>query len=280
MVLSGGAWHLGSRCAEFLESAASYNFGSYPPTYQAIPTDSFCQIAHQRLELILNGKVIYSEKVARSATAIAWNDPEGLLKTEVNNHLVISHPDAVAPRDISTANTDSRPLAICVRSLELEHLAPGEGTTKESTPANQKPASQVPGDDRARALVLCFGNAICRELVQLLRSFPPFDVAFELRLLKRCQLRCCWVEFSLKQGSRSTCRHLGTDFQRPCKGQGRITDICPSRRTAVKFPTLTLNSLWPLEGDDPRSVPEPLYPGGRYPYTDIAAVHSPEIAYR
>ena len=57
-----------------------------------------------------------------------------------------------------------------------------------------------------------------------------------------------------------------------------IDDKATSQRSAfppsvhVRFPALALNSLWPLQGDDPRLVPEPLYPGGRYPYTDIAGV--------
>ena len=227
---------------------------------------------HQRLQLILNGKAIYSEQLKPTAAQITCTIPEGLLETEGNNLLLISHPDAVAPRDISPTNTDPRQLAVCVRSLELEYFVPPQGSAKETTPSKETSAAKKTAAHQARALVLCFGNAICREIVQLLRSFPPFDAAFELRLVKnvstvaatlsslpskdRARLAATWEQIS----------HVATNNKAPSQKSVFTANI------HVRFPTLTFNSLWPLQGEDPRLVPEPLYSGGRYPHTDIAGV--------
>jgi hypothetical protein len=221
----------------------------------------------QRLELTLNGQVIHSEVLQSDATRIACAIPEGLLHTEVNNSLVISHPDAVAPRDVSSTNTDPRRLAVCVRYLELEYQV-----ASQETPAPDELPAQQLGDARERPLVLCFGNAICREIVLLLRSFPPFDAAFELRLVKdvnsfavalnslsnkdRSRLAAAWEQIS----------NAHVDDKAIPKSSGLPANV------HIRFPALALNSLWPLQGDDPRLVAEPLYPCGRYPYTDIAGV--------
>ena len=60
----------------------------------------------------------------------------------------------------------------------------------------------------------------------------------------------------------------GTDFP---QHRERFHTLKPAHAQTVTFPALTMLSLWPLTGFDPRQQGEPLYPAGRYPWTDVVA---------
>lgn len=265
-----GIWAVGAQSALDLPPAATSQADHL--LIKLLPRAISPKASRQRLELVLNGQVLLSEELPINAARIACAVPQGLLRTEGNNHLVISHPDAVAPRDVSPTNSDPRQLAICVRSIELGYQATSQVAPKNTPATNEQlPASQ-PGDDRARPLVLCFGNAICRELTQLLRSFPPFDAAFDFRFIK-CERPFAAVMNSLSGRDRARTAASWEQISNvQSRDQAALTGTSLPPSVHVRFPTLALRGLWPLQGDDPRLAPDPLYPGGRYPYTDIAGV--------
>jgi hypothetical protein len=134
-----------------------------------------------------------------------------------------------------------------------------------------EPLIAAPDRDRAPFTILCLGNAVSRELVQIVRSFPAFSAVFRVRLAKdvhsgaailasisdreRSQLAGVWEQVSLANGNTVDLR-----------------DFLPPSAVYVRFPHLSLSCLWPLQGEDPKARPEALYPGGRYPYTDIAGI--------
>ena len=45
-------------------------------------------------------------------------------------------------------------------------------------------------------------------------------------------------------------------------------DAAPGDCRIIRFPILWMSSIWPTMIDDPRNKPDPLYPGGPFPYGD------------
>jgi hypothetical protein len=226
-------------------------------------------IIHQRVELIVNGQVLHNHKLEAGERRIDCVVPQGLLHTKTNNELVVSHPDASAPSGVLPRNTDSRPLALCFELLELEDLEAHDNLPRE-TPTQVQ--DSLAGSDKARPLIICFGSADGREIAGILRCFPPFDAAFELRFVKG--VVSCTAMLNALSG-RDRTRLVGVWEQVSIASEDErinLQNYSFSSAVHIRFPRLSLHCLWPLQGHDPRLTAESFYAGGRYPYTDIAGV--------
>jgi hypothetical protein len=227
-------------------------------------------VPYQRVELRVNGQALHNQKLGAGERQIDCVIPQGLLHTTTNNELVVSHPDATAPSRILLQSADSRPLALCFERLELDHLE-AHDSLSSGTPTQAQDSSA--GVDKARPLIICFGGADGCEIAGILRSFPPFDTAFELRFVKGV-VSCTAMLNALS--SRDRTRLVGVWEQVSIANEDKRFDFQNysfSSAVHIRFPRLSLHCLWPLQGHDPRLTAESLYPGGRYPYTDIAGVH-------
>jgi hypothetical protein len=261
-----GIWALGTESSLSLPPAATSE--AHLMSIRLFQPIGPPKVFRQRLELILNGRVVHRDEIEPGERKISCVIPEGLLSTHVDNNLVISHPDAAASRDASQKSLDPRQLAVCFVSLELKHLLAHD--TKVANERAADSVASVPHNDEVRALVLCLGNAVSREVVQILQCFPLFDAAFELRVAKDVPSGAAILN-SLSNNDRK--RLAGVWEQVSVADETReLQRFVPASAIYVRFPHLSLNCLWPLQGHDPRLIPEHLYPGGRYPYTDVAGV--------
>lgn len=114
--------------------------------------------------------------------------------------------------------------------------------------------------------ILVYGNCQASAVAQTISRLPDIQNRFEVQYLpsfvhpvhgvtpihqewlERCTIlieqRGAWAEFPGKVG-------------------------LPKKAVLVSFPTVSMNSLWPLQAVDKRNAPEPPdYPFGRYPYGD------------
>jgi hypothetical protein len=265
-----GIWTVGTESSLSLPPAATS--GAHCLSIKLFPLIHPPTVARQRFELILNGRAIHKDEIETGERRITCVVPEGLLNTRVDNKLVILHPDAAIPREVSPKGLDSRRLAVCFRLLELEHLAAHNAKVENFHARENDSFAALPGDDGVRALVLCFGRATCAEIAQILRSFPLFDAAVELRFAK--DLASC-IEKIKSLSDKDRTRLVAVWEQISAANNDNKVELrkyVPSSAVHVSFPHLSLNCLWPLQGHDPRLIPEPLYPSGRYPHTDIVGV--------
>jgi hypothetical protein len=263
-----GIWAVGAESSLLLpppETSAAHRM-----TIKLFPLISPPKLLRQRIELTLNGTVVHRDEIDAGKRQISCVIPEGLLSTQAENRLVVSHPDAAAPLDVAAQGQDSRQLAVCFIVLELECLA-AHGAAGVSQGAGH-PLAAAQDNHNVRAIILCLGNAVGREIVQILRCFPPFDAAFEVRLATDIPSAAAILR---SFASKDSNRLVAVWEQVSVAGEHAATEVrrlLPPRAVHVRYPHLSLNCLWPLQGLDPRLVAEPLYPGGRYPYTDIAGV--------
>lgn len=118
----------------------------------------------------------------------------------------------------------------------------------------------------SKPCILVYGNCQASAVSQTLTKLPNIGSAYEVRYLPsfvhpvdgpapidKDWLRRCSI-FVEQKGAWS-------EFPRMAE--------LPRQTACLRFPTVSMNSLWPLQATDPRNVPEPPdYPFGRYPYGD------------
>lgn len=125
--------------------------------------------------------------------------------------------------------------------------------------------------------ILVYGNCQASAVSQTLTKLPGLSETYEVRYLPSfihpvegaAQVRQDWLDrchiFIEQKGAWS-------EFSRKAE--------LPRGVTLLRFPTVSMNSLWPLQANDPRNIPEPPhYPFGRYPYGDRLVLELLEKGY-
>lgn len=253
---AGGIWAIGSESSLVLPPAPKA--GTSRLKMVLWPMIVSPHVSRQRLELSLNGQTIYSDALTvAEPIPITCTVPEGVLRTDSSNNLVLRHPDAAAPGAFSPELGDYRQLSVCLISIHID--------------VPESPALPLPPPPANPGLVLCHWNATAYEIGCVLEFFPPFAEAFELRFVDNA---IPWpvILDELSDADRSRVVAVWEEVDAAECQLARSRPPVPGSVVALTFPRLTMDCLWPLRGPDPRLVPEPpLYPNGRYPYTDLAA---------
>ncbi|WP_158804255.1 WcbI family polysaccharide biosynthesis putative acetyltransferase [Acidisoma sp. L85] len=264
-----GIWAVGSESAVLLPPVIA----SAPRrlSVQLFPLIAPPELMQQRVELILNGVLIYQTALTAEERNLTCAIPDELLQPDATNRLVIVHPDAAAPRDLNPLKTDPRRLAVCLRRIEFETPAkPGTQVEVASDQRNPRgPIAVAPRNERR--LVLCRRDTLSSEIAQILRFFPPFEDAFDLRLITGTTPWSIVLQSLSPQDSGRLAAVWDQIVPEAVNQEPYLRGILPQSATYIRFPRLFINCLWPLRGHDPRLALEPQFPKGRYPYTDIAA---------
>ena len=219
----------------------------------------------RRLAIVVNGKEIFSGTPRhRTPGPVECVIPDALLRTDRDNELTLRHPDAISPATFSSfvpARRDGRQLGTFVVRLRVESLG-------------DRPAVAPPAPDAVRSagrkLILCHWSRVAHHIGCALEAFPPFEDVFELRFV-RSDTPWQATLAALPDEDRARVVALWEEVAQAGPAAARPAALAEFPR--VRFPKLAIECLWPLRGHDPRLRPEPpLYPDGRYPYTDRAAV--------
>lgn len=231
-------------------------------------------LLQQKLEIYLNDHVVYSAMLSEpEPRVINFQVPPGVLHDDTPNVLSLHHPDAAAPADFVASHLDYRRLGIHLVSLSIEAVL---GEAPPAQPAAQAAAGHSVDD---RGVILFSWGETPWEISCVLEGFPPFDDAFRFHFVDNSTP---WNSALAKLSERDRRRVIAIweEVASPPEQDGTskrdARDTSPGHRRngprRVKIPRPIADCLWPLRGHDPRLVLEPpLYPRGRYPYTDRAA---------
>ncbi len=106
----------------------------------------------------------------------------------------------------------------------------------------------------------CQSNFLCRALQESPELSEDYDIIYFRNFRKNNQ-------GELKAKDVARCAILLEQIAHKAPELPHQQDV-PGDCRIVRFPILWGSSLWPTMIDDPRSTPEPDYPGGRFPYGD------------
>jgi hypothetical protein len=269
-----GIWAIGAASDLILPPGLA---GAFVLDMLAWPMVAPPALQQQKLEICLNDRLLFSEVLSGpEPQIITCRIPPGLLRAQGGNTLSLRHPDAAAPADFIASHADYRRLGIHVESLRIA-ASEDSAASPATAPGPAGPAETTPDE---RGLILFYWDETPYEIGCLLEGFPPFDDAFEIRFVNnsipwstaledlaerdRGRVVALWEEVGLPPED-GTAEMRARD-----RSHGRMSDI---GLRPVKIPRLAADCLWPLRCHDPRLVPEPpIYPKGRYPCSDRAAI--------
>jgi hypothetical protein len=231
-------------------------------------------LMQQKLEIYLNEHVVFSAMLSEpEPRVVTFRIPPGMLYADRRTVLMLRHPDAAAPADFIVSHGDYRRLGIHVVRLSIEAAL---NEAPSSDPAPQAATGHAVDD---RSVILFYWGETPWEISCILEGFPPFDDAFRFHFVNdSIPWNSAFAELSERDRRRVIA--LWAEVVPPAEDEG--ASQLDARDTGpwhwrdglrhVKIPRPIANCLWPLRGHDPRLVLEPpLYPRGRYPYTDRAA---------
>jgi Polysaccharide biosynthesis enzyme WcbI len=203
----------------------------------------------QRLTVLAGGVTLITvELTARCDVAVDL--PPALTRGQTSIDLVLHHPDGIRPSDARLID-DNRVLSVCFHTATVTHG--GAAPLPVALPAAAVQAV-IAGNYTALQLSRIFQHLPAlrgRLAVQYIDLNQPIDSAGTLR-----NVQVCWLQADVgRDGVRQSLR-------------ASLTESC----MLLSFPTPRCNALWPFQGEDPRSVPEPgSYPHRRYAFTDRIA---------
>jgi hypothetical protein len=254
-----GVWTVGIESSLTLPSFSA--IGACALSLEFLPYIDEAHRPEQRVRISLNGTILYSGVVRVGDWRISCNIAEGSLSTTSANVLTIYHPDGCVPSLLSTANSDPRCLSLCMRSVSLHWLLDG------AAPDHAQPHG---GEANERRIIMGGLSPQMKEIEDIFASFPLFRDNFELQLVDRAQLLPAAIACDSRHGRILAIWEPVTADLDGC----RLIDKTqvPDHIQLVRVANPTITCLWPLQGHDPRLIPERNYPKGRYPQTDMAAL--------
>jgi len=181
--------------------------------------------------------------------------PIGLTRHRHRIDLILTHPDAVRPRDFKES-PDSRWLTVCFHSGGLVRTSAGFDGETDGEAADVLHAV-IAGHNVARQIASVMSKlSLLEDRITFHYVGMGGTVEATVQTLPPWVLRSAQVYWEQSDvGSPDVAAAL----------RGMLPDDCEVRR----MPSPHMTALWPLQGTDPRLVREPgRYDIGRYPFTD------------
>ena len=185
--------------------------------------------------------------------------PSVLTRGRSRLDLILTHPDALRPRDFMDS-PDSRWLTLCFQSAGLLRDEAEAADRSAAAAEGEVCHGLVIGHEPARQMAAILNRLPCLQGKAVLHHISP-DGSLDAALAgvpppALDAARLCWQQEGV--GTAAIRAALDRSMPKDCVRQ--------------TFPSLRLNALWPFLGDDPRLVAEPgRHDAGRYPYGDRIA---------
>ena len=247
---NGFTWTLGDAAVLNLPARPAGEAGRlmmalHPLTYTALSAQRVgVSVAEQRL----------ANLIASDACVLEVEIPSGLASVGETVSVVLHLPDAISPTQAGLGN-DDRPLALSVKWVRWSGPQ-GEAANY----AGVRTVLLVRGQ-QAAALTAIFNGLEClRERFSIVACAPSVEqVQHAVLGLPQGRLAAVWLQRTPGGPSPESLREV----------VGGAPIVC--------FPHLSMELLWPFAGADARLTAEPpLYPGGRYPFSDTVAAQVAE----
>jgi hypothetical protein len=227
-------------------------------------------ITHQRLK-VRAGKTELGSFEMKGRETIAIKLPLDLTRGHRHLHLGLLHPDAVRPSDFRPI-ADSRLLAFCFHSASLV------------LDRSDRPFADVPlasggqhavGQSAAKLEPvhgLIAGDATAQRICEVIGKLPSLKGRLGVRFLDLSR-PLSQAEATLPAGTLETIRFCWTEINAGTTGtRDELRAAVPAGCAARTFYAPSCQALWPFQGVDSRSVPEPgRYHPSRFPYGDRVA---------
>lgn len=212
------------------------------------------RLMRQRLSIEVNGRAL-PELVLHQHDVLSFEVDRSQLAAQDELILVFTQPSATSPRSMGLS-ADARVLGFAFHWLRLRRLtqpaaAPFEPRLLSAGNVSEQQARIiVHGDHQARQVQEIAGRLPCLEQTFTFRWLSDASKTAEA-ISKADDLAAVWCQID------------------PTRPDPPLLRLIPEGVTVITFPRLTMPILWPFEGHDPRQVPEPAYPNGRYVFGDI-----------
>jgi len=220
------------------------DLADYRLTFAASPYIPGGDPRPQRLTMVVNDTVVLPVLEVREHIKRAVAIPATALRPR-GNVVTFLHPDGRVPVD----SADKRVLSFAMFWLTLE---------------------RPEGSNAGRPIGLICGSEHAFTLFQIADNFQELKQSFEFRYLSRNVTEAQLAD-RLPAEYADRVGFIWMEAASARQFLPRIQPRVPSAVQLVRFPVPHVSSLWPTRGNDPRSKPEPLYPGGRYPAIDSVA---------
>ncbi|MBV9785388.1 MAG: hypothetical protein JO264_16380 [Acidisphaera sp.] len=212
------------------------------------------EINDRRLrELVLDRQDLLSVEIDASQLA----DP-GTLRLKFNQ------PDAASPLALDVSS-DARVLGFGFHWLRVRRIERFGGSPFEPQTLSAV-RTIAPASASSRVIVL--GDIQAREVQEIAARLPCLERAFAFTWLNPKH-----ADFGVRAAALRDTAKLAAIWCQVDRGEPALPFLqeVPDGVPVVTFPRLTMPILWPFQGADPRRVPEPAYPQGRYVFGDTVA---------